>query len=211
MRHAQDGNGYADPRRCRPTRRGPTAALNYLAANTALPYGNSFMDNNTLVSDGIQRVYAFTSYPEIQARFLTGQADSAIDEIKRLYGWMATHDPGTTDWEGIGAGGSMYEGGFTSAAHGWSTGVLPALTNDLLGATPTSPGFATWTVAPHPGTVTWARGQLPTPHGPLQVSAGHGRAGFTLTVVAPRGTSGTVTLPGRRAVHVGAGKHTLRG
>jgi len=196
VRHAQDGNGYAvltgvaDPSRA-------TSALNYLSANTATPYGNSFMDNNTLVSDGKQRVYAFTSYPEIQARFASGQADSAIDEIKRMYGWMATHDPGLTDWEGIGAGGSMYEGPYTSAAHGWSTGVLPALTNDLLGATPTGPGFSTWSVQPHPGTVTWARGQLPTPHGALDVSwtVGTGRHAFSLTVDAPRGTSGAISVP----------------
>jgi hypothetical protein len=91
----------------------------------------------------------------------------------------------------------MYEGPYTSAAHGWSTGVLPALTNDLLGAAPTGPGFATWSVRPHPGSVTWARGQLPTPHGPLRVgwTAGTGRHTFTLTVDAPPGTSGTVSVP----------------
>jgi hypothetical protein len=73
--------------------------------------------------------------------------------------------------------------------------VLPALTNDLLGATPTGPGFATWSVRPHPGTVTWARGQLPTPHGPLKVSWTNGKNVFALTIDAPRGTSGTITVP----------------
>jgi hypothetical protein len=194
VRHGQDGNGIAvlagvaDPSRA-------SSALGYLSAKTALPYGNSFMDNNTLVGDGASRVYAFTSYPEIQARFLSGQADSAIDEIKRLYGWMASGDPGITDWEGIGAGGSLYEGGFTSAAHGWSTGVLPALTNDLLGATPTGPGFSTWSVQPHPGSVQWARGRVPTPHGPLDVSWGQGASGFTMTVSSPKGTSGVLSVP----------------
>jgi hypothetical protein len=201
VRHGQDGNGYAvlsgvaSPARA-------ASALGYLATNNATAYGNSFMDNDTLVSDGRQRVYAFTSYPEIQARFLTGQADSAIDQIKRMYGWMTTHDPGITNWEGIGANGSMYEGPYTSAAHGWSTGVLPALTNDLLGATPTGPGFATWSVAPHPGSVKWARGQLPTPHGPLKVSWVQAARGFTLTVDAPRGTSGTVTPPATGAIRL---------
>jgi Bacterial alpha-L-rhamnosidase C-terminal domain len=50
-------------------------------------------------------------------------------------------------------------------------------------------------VQPHPGTVAWARGQLPTPHGPLKVSWSNGRNAFTLTVDAPRGTSGTITVP----------------
>jgi hypothetical protein len=196
VRHAQDGNGIAVLAGVTSTAQA-TSALDYLGQATALPYGNSFMDNNTLVSDGTSRVYAFTSYPDIQARFQSGQADSAIDEIKRLYGWMASNDPGTTDWEGIGADGSMYEQGYTSAAHGWSTGVLPALTNDLLGATPTGPGFQTYTVQPHPGTVTWAKGQLPTPHGPLDVSwtRSNGPNAFTLTVQSPKGTSGVIEVP----------------
>ena len=210
VRHGQDGNGLAILAGVTsPAQAG--SALDHLARTTAQPYGNAFMDNDTLVGDGTQRVYAFTSYPEIQARFLSGQAGSAIDEIKRLYGWMTGHDPGITDWEGIGAGGSMYEGAYTSAAHGWSTGVLPALTNDLLGATPTGPGFATWSLRPHPGPVTWARGRLPTPHGPLDVSwvQGHGKgrgtAAFTLAVTAPAGTSGDVAVPaggGRVVVRV---------
>jgi hypothetical protein len=230
VRHGQDGNGYAILAGVAPAARA-TSALGYLDAKTALPYGNSFMDNDTLVSDGSKRVYAFTSFPEISARFLSGEAESAIAEIKRLYGWMAGHDPGTTDWEGIGAGGSMYEGPYTSAAHGWSSGVVSELTNQLLGAAPVTPGYATWSVTPHPGSVRWARGQLPTPHGPLGVSwrVGPGDA-FTLTVTAPRSTSGTVSVPvsgahpqlrvdGRAAsapvsggyatVRVGAGRHTI--
>lgn len=194
VRHAQDGNGYAvlagvaSPKRAR-------SALDYLSAHTKTPYGNAFMDNDTLVSDGTERVYAFTSYPEISARFMTGAADSAIAEIKRLYGWMADHDPGGTDWEGIGAGGSMYEGAYTSAAHGWSTGVVPELTNGLLGARPTSPGYATWSVVPHPGKVRWARGQLPTPHGPLRVGWQSSARRFALAVTAPHGTAGRVSVP----------------
>jgi len=108
---------------------------------------------------------------------------------------MSSHDPGVTDWEGVGPGGSLYEGGFTSAAHGWATGVLPALTNDLLGARPTGVGFSTWTVAPHPGTVSWAKGRLPTPHGPLDVSWSRGSGTFTLTLTVPAGTSGDVAVP----------------
>lgn len=206
VRHGQDGNGYAvlagvaSPSRA-------ASALGYLSAHTQTPYGNAFMDNSTLVPDGPQRVYAFTSFPEITARFMTGAASSAIGEIKRLYGWMAGHDPGTTDWEGIGAGGSMYEGPYTSAAHGWSTGVVSELTNEVLGAAPATPGYATWTVRPHPGSVSWARGQLPTPHGPLRVSWTNGPHVFGLTVIAPAGTTGTVILPGGRTVAAGPGVH----
>ena len=203
VRHAQDGNaiaitaGVADAARA-------ASALAYLAANTAQSYGNAFMDNDTLsgVDDASQRVYAFTSYPELVARFQTGAADSAIDQIKRTYGWMYTNDPGITAWEGIGPDGTPYEGAFTSMAHGWSTGVLPALTNELLGVTPTSAGFATWTVVPHPGTVTWASGQVTTPHGPLSVqwqvadaTASRHAPAFTLRVSSPKRTVGQVSVP----------------
>jgi len=208
VRHAQDGNGYAVLAGVAPADRA-TSALGYLDQATHQPYGNAFMDNDTIGAGTSQRVYAFTSYPEITARFQTGDAASAIDEIKRLYGWMTSHDPGITDWEGVGANGSMYEGAYTSAAHGWSTGVVSELTNQLLGASPTSPGFATWDVTPHPGDVAWAKGQLPTPHGPLQVAWTSGEHTFRLTVDAPRGTSGTVTLPGGTQVRVGSGHHVL--
>jgi Bacterial alpha-L-rhamnosidase C-terminal domain len=59
-------------------------------------------------------------------------------------------------------------------------------------------------VRPHPGPVTWARGRLPTPHGPLDVSwaVGQGAAAFALTVDAPRGTSGDVSVPANGRVQV---------
>ncbi|GAA2348621.1 FCD domain-containing protein [Streptomyces kunmingensis] len=131
----------------------------------------------------------------IPARFQSGRASSALDQIRRTYGWMDSHDPGITHWEGTGPDGSLYEGAYTSMAHGWSTGVLPALTHQLLGARPTAPGYTGWEVRPHPGDVTWAHGQLPTPAGPLTVDWTHTTTTFTLTVEAPGGTRGAVSLP----------------
>lgn len=196
VRHGQDGNGFAVLTGVADQQRA-TSALNYLSATTQLPYGNAFMDNNTLVGDGSSRVYAFTSYEDIVARFMAGQAGSAIDEIKRLYGWMETHGSGTTDWEGIGTGGSQYEGSYTSDAHGWSTGVVPELSNELLGAQPTGIGFDTWSVQPHPGSVAWAQGALPTPHGDLSVKWSNQptTGAFALEVTAPAGTTGDIAVP----------------
>lgn len=225
VRHAQDGNSIAVTSGVASAAQA-ASALAYLSANMSLPYGNAFMDNDTLsgVDDATQRVYAFTSYPELVARFESGLADSAIDQIKRMYGWMYTNDPGITAWEGIGPGGTPYEQAFTSMAHGWSTGVLPALSNQLLGVQPTGPGFSTWSVTPHPGGgVTWARGQVATPNGPLGVAWESKGTKFTLQVTVPRGTRGTVSLPGSGAAsgsksgsakrtvveEVGPGTHTF--
>jgi hypothetical protein len=194
--HAQDGNslsivsGAANRTRAQ-------SALAYLDANHARSYGNSFYDNDVLGRGFSERVYAFMSYFEIEARFMTGLADSALEEIRRLYGWMASNDPGITMWEGIMADGRPYEGGFTSLAHGWSTGVVPLLTNYILGVMPQGPGFSTFSVKPIPGDVQWAKGMVPTPHGPICVAWDSNKASglFLLSISAPAGTKGTISVP----------------
>jgi hypothetical protein len=110
---------------------------------------------------------------------------------------MSTHDPEITFWEGIGPNGSPYEDGFTSMAHGWSTGIVPLMSNYVLGIKPTGPGFKTWQICPvTEGDLTWARGQVGTPHGPIQVSwSKKGSNGFELQVDTPAGTSGVVCVP----------------
>ncbi|MGY6023527.1 alpha-L-rhamnosidase-related protein [Streptomyces spinosirectus] len=195
VRHAQDGNALAITAGVAGAGRSGSA-LAHLDATTRRPYGNAFMDNDTIFGGASQRVYAFTSYPEIVARFMAGRADSALDQIRRTYGWMDGHDPGITDWEGVGPGGTLYEDAYTSMAHGWSTGVLPALTHELLGARPTSPGYATWEVRPNPGDVAWVQGQLPTPQGALRVAWQNSGSTFRLDVDVPRGTRATLSLPG---------------
>lgn len=193
--HAQDGNslsivsGVANSTRAK-------SILSYLSTNNSRPYGNAFYDND-VIGPFSQRVYAFVSYFEIEARFITGLADSALEEIRRLYGWMSSHDPEVTMWEGIGANGTPYEDGFTSMAHGWGTGVVPALTNYVLGVTPTGPGFSSWSVKPIPGDVMWAKGVVPTPKGPIRVDWNQSSDGlFYISVTGPAGTRGVVSVLG---------------
>jgi alpha-L-rhamnosidase len=71
----------------------------------------------------------------------------------------------------------------------------------VLGIQPSSPGYAAWTVAPHPGDLSWAEGQVPTPHGTLGVKWGLRGGVFTLAVTAPGGTKGTVVIPAGAARH----------
>jgi hypothetical protein len=194
--HAQDGNALSIVSGTANTSRAESV-LSYIANNMAQPYGNAFYDNDVVGSGYSTRVYAFISYFELEARFITGLAESALEEIRRLYGWMTSHDPSLTMWEGIGADGLPYEGAFTSMAHGWSTGIVPALSNYVLGVIPTGPGFSAWSVKPMPGDVTWAKGQVPTPNGPINVfwytNADFGL--FFLNVNSPAGTTGTISVP----------------
>jgi hypothetical protein len=194
--HAQDGNSLSIVSGATNSTRAESV-LSYLSENNARPYGNAFYDNDVVNAGFSQRVYAFISYFEIEARFMTGLADSALEEIRRLYGWMSTHDPEITVWEGIGPNGSPYEDGYTSMAHGWATGIVPALSNYVLGVMPTGPGFTTWSIKPIPGDLKWARGVVPTPKGPIEVNwnrnADFGL--FYLSATAPDGTSGIISVP----------------
>ncbi|KAF4618134.1 hypothetical protein G7Y89_g14975 [Cudoniella acicularis] len=198
--HAQDGNSISIVSSAVNSSIA-SSVLSYLSKANSRPYGNSFYDND-LLQDGFgDRVYAFISYFEIEARFLSNSADSALEEIRRLYGWMATHDPQITVWEGIGANGSLYEGSYTSQAHGWSTGIVPSLVNNVLGVKPTGPGFSKWAVKPRPGDVLWAKGVVPGPDsgGKGGVSVSWSRdaseGNFWLSASSAQGSSGVISVP----------------
>ncbi|KAH8894887.1 glycoside hydrolase family 78 protein [Thozetella sp. PMI_491] len=195
--HSQDGNSFSILASVTNVTLSESA-LGYISSNMALPYGNAFYDNGLIDGSFNTRVYAFLSYFEISARFQASARTvaSGFDEIRRLYGWMATHDPGVTQWEGIGTNGEPYEGDFTSMAHGWSTGIVSLLSNYVLGVKPTGPGFSSWIIRPltNDGGLTWARGVVPTPHGDITVYWEKGER-LNLTVEAPEGTRGVVAIP----------------
>jgi hypothetical protein len=195
-RHAQDGNGVAVLAGVAPTTRA-NSALNYISNNMKENYGNAFYDGRLPDVDGAaHRVYAFISFFELQGRLLTsGLESSAIEEIHRLYGWMATHDPMITDWEGIGPNGTLYEQGYTSMAHGWSTGIVSLMSNYVLGVMPTNPGFKTWSLSPVPAGLEWARGSVGTPSGNIEVSWSINDGKFVIQVDVPKGTKGVLRVP----------------
>lgn len=211
-RHAQDGNALAALTGIAPPSRAESA-LHYLATNTSRPYGNAFYDGRLPDVDAAnQRVYAFLSFFELQARLSlpsTTLHTSAIEEMKRLYGWMSTHDPGVTFWEGIGANGSLYEEGYTSMAHGWGTGVVGVMSNFVLGVTPAAPGFERWVVRPRVCGLQWARGVV----GGVEVWWGVGEdpEGFEMSVEAPEGTRGEVFVPVGEGERVRCGGEVVEG
>jgi alpha-L-rhamnosidase-like protein len=170
--HPQDGNAFAVLSGVASSERGKQA-LDYLAHANSRSYGNTIADTNLWADDKLwgslatERVYPFMSYFEVLARFKTGLDNSALDLIRREWGYMLHVGPGTT-WETIGPYGSGPVN--HSWAHGWSSGAAPALTEYVLGVRPTSPGFRTFVVDPKAGSVIWAAGSVPTPRGPIRVS-----------------------------------------
>jgi hypothetical protein len=190
--HPQDGNAFAILAGLASSAQ-TKSALRYLATTNARPWGNTMADNNTWDepgwgSDMSERAYPFITYFEVLARFRASLDDSAVGLIRREWGWMLTHSPESTMWESIGPAGGPPPNDVPSWDHGWSSGAAPALTGYVLGVRPTSPGFATFLVDPHPGaTVRSALGRVPTPHGDLVVSWHKAGDRIVISVHAPPG------------------------
>lgn len=154
-----------------------------------LPFGDRFW--RPVVS-------TFISGYEAQARYASNDAENAETLIRNVFGWMVNPDnPDMTStmWENIATDGTPGLGSYTSLAHGWATGAVSALSGYTLGIRPLSPGFDTWLVQPHPGTLTNVEGRVPTPKGPVDVKWIRNNGQFLLTVEAPQGTSGKIGLP----------------
>ncbi|MGH1563956.1 alpha-L-rhamnosidase C-terminal domain-containing protein [Mumia sp. DW29H23] len=178
------------------------------------------------------------SWFEVDAR-LTAPGASALDEesgftlMKRFWGWMLDQDPGSTFWEHVQANGRPNLEQFSSLAHGWAAGPTVSLSTQVLGVKPTKPGFSEFEVRPHPGSLTWAEGTVPTPHGTIATSWERRGDTFTTQVDVPDDTSAdvavptfgrdvTVTVDGRKVTaepdadgyvvvgDLGAGKHAVR-
>lgn len=145
-------------------------------------------------------VSPFVSGYELQARLASNDTAGAEQLLSTLWGHMIAPGDysGSTMWENVSAAdGTPGLGSSTSLAHGWSTAPTSALSGYVLGIQPTSPGYGTWSVQPHPGDLAWAEGQAPTPHGAVQASwaAESGAGQFSMNLTAPGGTSGTVAVP----------------
>jgi hypothetical protein len=189
--HPQDGNvfailaGLATAPQAR-------AALAYVDRTMSRPEGDTIADTDVWNNDGwgydaSERIYPFISYFDVLARYSAGDDEGALDLLRREWGFMLANGPGTM-WENISAKTGKPTDILPSWDHGWSSGAAPALTTQVLGVKPVAPGFAKFTVVPHPGDLEWAKGDIPTPHGTLEVSWRLVAGKPAVTVVAPRGT-----------------------
>jgi hypothetical protein len=146
---------------------------------------------------------------EVEALYQAGDPADAEKLLTLTWDQMINpHNPSYTGtfWENYLPDGTL-QNGSVSAAHGWSSGPTPALTSYVLGVQPAGPGYRTFTVSPHFGSLAWARGAVPTPHGQITVDwARHGSA-YDLTVHVPPGTTATITVPAGSAVSIHGGAH----
>jgi alpha-L-rhamnosidase len=137
---------------------------------------------------------------ELDARLADDDTADAETLLETVWGHMISSGPADTGtmWENVsGSTGLPGIGSDTSLAHGWSTTPVSALSGYVLGVQPATAGYATWTVQPQPGDLSWAEGAVPTPHGSIGVDwAGESGVGrFSMQVTAPSGTTGTIAVP----------------
>ena len=175
--------------------------LSAMEQQLSTPYGA--LDVSSPAPAGYnQLIGPFMGSYELWALLSAHQTQAAFSLLQQEWGAMTTTDPGDTFWEAKGADGTHNNAfasspGGLSMAHGWATGPTSALSEYVLGVQPVAAGYRTWLVQPQPGSLSWAEGEVPTPHGSIVVKWGHetSQGQFAMQVQPPAGTSGTIDVP----------------
>ncbi len=141
----------------------------------------------------IVQAQTYGTYFVLSALAKYGRASAVRDIIERLWGPMAKVG-NDTFWEN-------FVQAVGTSCHAWSAAPTYFLTTLILGVRPTRPGYANYDVAPHPAGLEWAKGTVPTVHGPVRVDwkweGGQADPRFVLHVHNPEHEVARVILPER--------------
>ena len=143
----------------------------------------------------------FYGYYVLEARAAADDVTGALDLLRNYWGgmldlgatsfwehfdqaWLADKPERIDEWPQPGRrnihrdyGEYCYTGFRHSLCHAWSAGPAAWLARHVLGVLPTAPGFARASVRPRLGDLRYARGTVPTPHGPVRVTAERTKSG----------------------------------
>jgi hypothetical protein len=145
----------------------------YYPVRTTFPWHNS-------------RVMPFMNYYEALARFISGDDEGAMELVRRCWGHMVETEPGTTFWEWKGRRGGV-EDNFCSLCHGWSAGVMPLLSQYVLGVRTEGVAYRTFRFDPHPVGLEWVEGRVPVKGGFIEARVEKKKDGYDTKVNAPEG------------------------
>ena len=115
-------------------------------------------------------VWPWLIYYEMMARLSEGDVERAFEVAKRTWGAMDATDANTAYWECFNAKDVTTVKGANNLSHGISTGIIPFLTNGVLGIIPLLPGFKKFKFSPNPGHLKYITGEIPTPSGNIKAS-----------------------------------------
>src|SRR5579871_2053177 len=85
-----------------------------------------------------------------------------------------------------------------SRSHGFGSNVLVAIQQTMLGVIPTGPGYASFDVTVPLHALSYASGNVPTPHGPIDVTwtrPASAAQPFDVNVAVPANTEATIRIP----------------
>ncbi|HTV54530.1 MAG TPA: alpha-L-rhamnosidase N-terminal domain-containing protein, partial [Terriglobia bacterium] len=129
-----------------------------------------------------------------------GDVAAVRQYIEKFWGPMAAAG-NDTFWE------NFVQASGTSC-HAWSAAPTYFLTTLILGVRPFQPGYAEYSLAPHPAGLEWAKGSVPTVHGAIRVDwkweqgggndvSGHSNQRFVMHVSNPPDERAIIALPER--------------
>ncbi len=205
VHHPLDGNvwailsGIADEAKAK-------SVLDFIDKNLRLDWGDRQVDRAYifpqktpfLQGHNYKNVMPFINAFDVLARYKLGEDDSALNLIRRCWGYMVKNDPNFTTWEWIGKKAEP-DFAFTSLAHPWSAGATFILTEYILGIRPLEPGYARYLIEPHPSDLSWAKGAVPTPNGLIQISWKNHKDGFELNLNLPEKGIPVAHIPRKKA------------
>ncbi len=145
----------------------------------------------------------YFGYHVLRALALLGRHDDALDMLRRYWGKMI--DLGaTTVWEEFEREWNLkphqqppqpFGYGCNSLCQPAGSGPVRWLHQEILSVKPAAPGFAKILIEPRPTGLTWAKGNVPTPHGVVKIAWQHQAEEFQIEIDLPKGTAAQIILP----------------
>ncbi|KAJ1304265.1 hypothetical protein OPQ81_005425 [Rhizoctonia solani] len=196
---SQDGNSYAILSGIASASGAPSLARAVIEAIRSLntPFGPLSFSNTTRF---LPIISPYASGFHTWAAFEAGMDDDAIYLMRTVWkNQTDVNNPWYTGmtWEFInGTTGEPYRPNYSSQAHGWGSAPTWQLSRYVLGVSPATAGYSTWSFAPRTVNLTFANGRVPTPWGTILAGWEDTGSMFKMRITAPSGTNGTIVIPG---------------
>ncbi len=171
----------------------------------ALANGFATVDEAAAIMPRLERI-GHGKFQQLVARGKCeyGAVDSGVAAID-AHNWRRIFDAG---WQGTQLTSEcmgLIRNGWGDEAHP-DTALAGMLTNYILGIRPVKPGFALFALrVPSTRRITWASGEVPTPHGGISASWQRKGKGTEVYVNVPAGTKCRLEVPGHAPVVLGPG------
>jgi hypothetical protein len=163
------------------------------------PHGPPAFSPEVIAQGFRSYISPYASSYHLRAALASNASEQALKLLSSLWEPMANTANANytgTFWETLNEDGEPALGLVTSLCHGWAAGPTAELSKYVLGATPVTPGWREFEVAPQTLGLRSAKGKVPTLHGAVEVEWLFDEEDlFTLSVEAPVHLSGTVHLP----------------